>query len=66
MNDDFKFRPIPDSELIEAVDNWLRFRQPVMATKKELKEIEALDQEYRFRLANKAAEWAYTRREALK
>jgi hypothetical protein len=58
----FEFRPVSDAELIKAVDEWLRFRQPFVGTKEQADKNDAMDREYRFRLANKAAEWAYTRR----
>ena len=56
------FNPISDDDLIREVDNWLQYRQCHMGTPAQLKKVELNEREARIRLANKAAEWAYTRR----
>ena len=45
--------------LIEKARLWRSLRQPIMATAKELREIEAKEREARFQLANAALHWLW-------
>ena len=49
--------------LIEAVDNWIALRQPLIASATEHKKRDIREQEAQFRLANTAAHWAWFKRE---
>lgn len=57
-----KFIPITDDELISAVDDWIQYRGAHIGNAAQLKKHYIKEREARIRLADKAAEWAYSRR----
>ena len=62
MSEELKHMGTPEqarAALIEKARAWRALRQPVMGTAKQIKEIEAADNEGRFQLANAALLWLW-------